>query len=143
MVRRRRAGLGLAGAALLCACGGQSGSDTSKDAAMSADRATAARPAAFAVCASCHSADPADGNRVGPNLAGVVGAKAGARPGYNYSEALKGSGIVWTPDQLDRFIQDPRALVPGSKMMIQGPKDAAARKTIIDYLAATGEGDNS
>jgi len=131
-----RAGSVLAGAALLTACG----QDASREAGAPAGQASGDRPAAFAVCASCHSADVADGNRVGPNLAGVVDAKAGAQPGYNYSDALKTSGIVWTLDQLDRFIQNPRALVPGTKMMIQGPKDPAARKAIIDYLAATGKG---
>jgi len=125
---------------MLVACGGQSGGDASREAGAPAEQAAAARPAAFAVCASCHSADPADGNRVGPNLAGVVGAKAGAQPGYNYSDALKSSGIVWTPDQLDRFIQNPRSVVPGTKMKIQGPKNSAARKAIVDYLAATGKG---
>jgi len=124
---------------MLAACGGQAGNEASQKAGAPAESATA-RPAAFAVCTACHSADPADGNRIGPNLAGVVGAKAGGQPGYNYSDALKSSGIVWTPDQLDRFIQNPRGLVPGTKMMIQGPKDPAARKAIIDYLAGTGEG---
>lgn len=101
-----------------------------------AQTATMDRPASFAMCQTCHSTKKGDPHRVGPNLHGVVGAKAGTRSGYNYSDAMKESGLVWTRDRLDAFIAAPRAVVPGTKMVIAGPKDAGKRQEIIDYLAS-------
>ena len=98
--------------------------------------AVAARPAAFAMCQTCHTTGRGEPHRVGPNLFGVVGAKAGSKPGYNYSDALKESGIAWSRDRLAAFIAAPRAVVPGTKMVIAGPKDAAKRQEIVDYLAS-------
>ena len=98
--------------------------------------AAVARPASFAMCQTCHSTGQGEAHRIGPNLFGIVGDKAGTRPGYNYSDAMKESGIVWTRDRLDAFIAAPRAIVPGTKMVIAGPKDAAKRKEIVDYLAS-------
>lgn len=97
--------------------------------------AVVARPASFAMCQTCHSTGQGEAHRIGPNLFGVVGAKAGSKPGFNYSEAMKESGITWSRDRLDAFIAAPRAVVPGTKMVIAGPKDAAKRKEIVDYLA--------
>lgn len=94
--------------------------------------AAAQPPAAFAVCAACHS--PAKGmNGVGPSLYGIVGTKAGDVPGYAFSSALKASGIVWNRDTLDTWLQGPMKMVPGTKMVIAVP-DAAQRKQIIDFL---------
>ena len=101
-----------------------------------AQTATLARPASFAMCQTCHSTGKGEPHRVGPNLFGIVGAKAGTRPGYNYSDAMKESDLVWTRDRLDAFIAAPRAVVPGTKMVIAGPRDAAKRKEIVDYLAS-------
>ena len=94
-----------------------------------------ARPASFAMCQTCHSTGQGEAHRIGPNLFGIVGAKAGSKPGFNYSDAMKDSGIAWSRDRLDAFIAAPRAVVPGTKMVIAGPKDAAKRKEIVDYLA--------
>jgi cytochrome c len=82
-------------------------------------------------CMGCHSLDE---NDVGPKHRGVVGRKAGIVPGYAYSAALKGSGIVWTPAMLDRWLQGPQKLVPGVKMYftVANPKN---RADIIAYLA--------
>lgn len=96
--------------------------------------AAAAPPPAFATCNACHSTAKGAANGVGPNLFGVVGAAAGKRPGYAYSPAMKGSNIRWGPAKLDAYLADPKAVVPGTKMMIPGIKDAAKRSEIISYL---------
>jgi cytochrome c len=89
----------------------------------------------YARCASCHSADtPA--NRLGPSLQGVIGRKAAAVSGYNYSPALKASGLTWTPAQLDAFLTAPRSKVPGNKMGFVGLPNAADRANVIAYLGS-------
>lgn len=93
-----------------------------------------APPAAFATCSACHSTTKGAPNGIGPNLRGVVGAAAGTRPGYSYSPAMKGSSIHWTRAKLDAYLADPKSVVPGTKMMIPGIKDAAKRGEIISYL---------
>ena len=93
-----------------------------------------APPPAFATCSACHSTAKGAPNGVGPNLFGVVGAAAGTRPGYPYSPAMKGSNIRWTRAKLDAYLADPKSVVPGTKMMIPGIKDAAKRGEIIGYL---------
>jgi len=91
-------------------------------------------------CASCHTVDPKLGSRAGPGLYNVVGRKAGAVPGYNYTDALAGAGAAgktWTREELDVFLRDPTRDVPGTAMPI-GIADAKARAAVIDYLAAQG-----
>jgi cytochrome c len=82
-------------------------------------------------CMGCHSLDD---NDVGPKHRGVVGRKAGTVVGYAYSPALRASGIVWTPDMIDRWLQGPQKLVPGAKMYftVANPKN---RADIIAFLA--------
>jgi cytochrome c len=87
----------------------------------------------FARCAACHSITPGE-NRLGPNLAGVVGRKAGTLPGYSYSAAMKGSGVIWTPAQLDAYLANPREKLPGVKMIFAGLPKAEDRANIIAYL---------
>ncbi|MCW6528720.1 c-type cytochrome [Sphingomonas sp. MMSM20] len=83
-------------------------------------------------CAVCHDATAGGAARIGPNLYGIVGRKAGAAA-YPYSPAMKSSAIVWTPEKLDRFLTAPGKLVPGTKMPIAVP-GAADRQAIIAYL---------
>lgn len=85
----------------------------------------------YQACSGCHSLDD---NDVGPRHRGVVGRKAGAVPGYSYSPALKGSGLVWTPERLDKWLTNPQALVPGAKMFFS-VASAQNRADIIAYLA--------
>ena len=92
----------------------------------------AAQPPEFAVCGACHEVTPGAVS-LGPNLAGVVGRKAGTTD-YDYSPAMKGSGLTWTPDQLQAFIVNPAKVVPGTKMDFDGASDADA-KVIVAYLA--------
>ena len=96
----------------------------------------AAGKAAFASCAACHSVDPAGASGVGPNLHGVVGRKAGAVADANYTQALKASGLVWTEAELDAYLANPSAKVPGTGMASMGVADAERRKAIVAYLAS-------
>lgn len=85
----------------------------------------------YQACMGCHSLDE---NDVGPLHRGVVGRAAGAVPGYAYSSALRKSGIVWTPVNLDRWLSGPQSMVPGSKMFfsISAAKD---RADVVAFLA--------
>jgi cytochrome c len=82
-------------------------------------------------CSGCHSIDE---NDIGPKHRGVVGRKAGTVPDYAYSAALKSSGIVWDEATLDRWLTNPSAMVPGTKMffLLSKPQD---RADVIAYLA--------
>ena len=84
-----------------------------------------------AICGGCHSIDA---DRIGPRHRGVVGRKAGSIAGFAYSPALMKSGLVWTPAVLDRWLQGPPKLVPGTFMGI-AVSEAADRADIIAYLA--------
>ena len=86
-------------------------------------------------CTSCHTASKDAGNRIGPNLFGVFGRAAAATPGYNYSAAMKASGIVWTADKLKPFLTNPRVTVPGTKMTFAGISHEADVANVIAYLA--------
>lgn len=72
---------------------------------------------------------------IGPSLFGVVGREAGTIPGFHYSPANKNSGITWTPEKLDPYLTNPKAIVPGTTMMFAGLKDAQQRADLIAYLA--------
>ncbi|HKT86587.1 MAG TPA: hypothetical protein VJQ77_10955 [Novosphingobium sp.] len=95
--------------------------------------ARAAPPPEFGRCSVCHSAEKGAPNRIGPNLFGTYGKKA-AQGSFNFSDALKNSGLTLDEATLDKWIENPRALVPGNRMAFAGIKDPAARKAIIDYL---------
>jgi cytochrome c len=84
----------------------------------------------YQACAACHSIDD---NDVGPKHRGVVGRRAGSITDYNYSPALKRSGITWDDATLDRWLVNPSALVPGTKMFFK-IDDAQARADLIAYL---------
>lgn len=86
-------------------------------------------------CTACHALD---GNKFGPMLGGVVGRKAGAVAGYPYSPALKGTGLVWTADNLDRWLSGPQQFIPGVKMPIR-VLEATSRRDIIAYLKQESE----
>jgi cytochrome c len=91
--------------------------------------------AVYQTCMGCHSLDEED---VGPRHRGVVGRVAGTVPGYAYSPALKNSHIVWSRENLDRWLTNPQALVPGTKMFFAMP-GAQDRADVIAYLAQQGE----
>ena len=82
-------------------------------------------------CGGCHSLDA---NRVGPAHRGVVGRKAGTAPDFNYSPALKASGVSWTPENLDAWLTNPQGFVKGARMGFR-LSDAQKRADVIAYLA--------
>ncbi len=84
-------------------------------------------------CKVCHSAE-AGQNKIGPSLFGVVGRKAGTAASYTYSDAMKNSGLTWTPGQLDTYLVNPKGVVPNTKMLFLGLKKPEDRKAIIGYL---------
>lgn len=94
---------------------------------------SAGPPQAFNQCAACHSTAPGK-TIIGPSLAGVYGSKAGQVPGFQFSDAMKNSGLVWTSANLDKFLADPKSVVPGTLMSFAGLKDESQRKAVIDYL---------
>lgn len=86
-------------------------------------------------CKICHQIGEGAKNMVGPEQNGLVGRKAGSVAGYNYSEANKNSGITWTEDELDKYLKDPKGVVPGTKMVFAGLPKEEDRKDIIAFLA--------
>jgi cytochrome c len=93
----------------------------------------------FVVCRACHQIGPNAKIAVGPVLNGVVGRKAGTYPGYSYSPANKDSGITWTAEELDKYLTNPQAVVPHTKMIFPGLKDDQKRKDVIAYLQQFNE----
>ena len=93
----------------------------------------------FMVCRACHQIGPNAKIAVGPVLNGIVGRKAGTYPGYAYSSANKESGIVWTPEELDKYLTNPQSVVPHTKMIFPGLKDDQKRKNVIAYLGQFNE----
>ena len=88
-------------------------------------------------CQGCHSIDA---NRVGPRHAGLFGRHAGSLDDYNYSDAMRVSGVVWDESTLDQFLTAPRKFIPGTKMPFAGIPDAQERADLIAYLKkATAE----
>ena len=85
-------------------------------------------------CSICHSTQPGR-NVMGPSLYRVVGRKAGTVPGFNYSSAMKASGVVWTPANLDSWLTAPREFVRGTYMSFPGLHDPKDRADVIAWLA--------
>jgi cytochrome c len=88
----------------------------------------------YKTCAACHALEK---NGAGPKHAGVVGRTAGMVRDYRYSAALQKSGIVWTDETLDKWLADPQALVPGTKMFFN-LDSAQDRADVIEYLRQNG-----
>jgi cytochrome c len=91
-------------------------------------------------CRKCHVTNEGD-NRLGPSLFGVVGREAGSVSGFAYSSAMKNADIVWDEETLDRYIENPDAVVPGNRMKpYPGVDSAEERAKIIAHLKAESGG---
>jgi cytochrome c len=93
----------------------------------------------FKVCKACHQVGEGAKNAVGPMLNGIVGRKAGTIEGFNYSEANKAAaaaGLIWTEEELFKYLEKPLTYMPKTKMAYAGMKDEQDRKDLIAYLKA-------
>jgi cytochrome c len=122
----RQLSFSIAGAALIASVG-----------AAAAQDATAGEKV-FAKCKICHQIGENAKNAVGPALNGVVGRKAGTYPDYHYSDANKNSGITWDEATLKEYLRDPKAKVPGTKMVFPGLKSDEDIANVIAYLKQFG-----
>jgi len=92
----------------------------------------------FKTCGICHEIGPTAKVKVGPPLNGIVGRPWASWPGYGYSQGLqdgKAKGNVWTAALIEKWLENPRALVPGTKMIFPGLKTADQRANVIAYLS--------
>ncbi|MCW2249122.1 cytochrome c [Azospirillum fermentarium] len=104
-----------------------------------ADGDAAAGEKVFNVCKACHTIEAGGPNRVGPNLHGIVGRKAGTAAGFAYSKPMQDFGVTWDEEKLNAYITDPKATVPGNKMAFAGLKDDAKRADLIAYLKSQSQ----
>ena len=88
----------------------------------------------FKKCALCHKIGPGATNLVGPVLNGLDGRHSGSVAGFNYSDANKNSGIVWSEQTFGDYIKDPKAKIPGTKMVFAGIKNEQEEKDLWAYL---------
>lgn len=89
---------------------------------------------AFARCRACHTIGEGGPDMAGPNLYGVFGRKAGDRPRYNYSNAMRTADFIWDAEKLDHWLENPRSFLPGNKMTFPGLPDATDRRDVIAFL---------
>lgn len=88
----------------------------------------------FAQCRACHQVGPNAKNAVGPTLNGLFGRHSGSVEGYSYSPANKNSGITWDEATFREYIKDPKAKIPGTKMIYAGLKDEQRINDLVAYL---------
>jgi cytochrome c len=95
----------------------------------------AAGKASFNKCLACHAVGEGAKNKVGPILNGLDGRKSGAVEGYSYTDANKNSGITWNKEQFLDYITDPKAKIPGTKMVFAGIKKENEAADLWAFLA--------
>jgi cytochrome c len=95
----------------------------------------AAGKTSFNKCLACHAIGEGAKNKVGPELNGIDGRKAGTAEGYSYSDANKNSGITWNEAQFKEYIKDPKAKVPGTKMAFAGIKNDKEINDLWAYVS--------
>jgi len=95
----------------------------------------AAGKTSFNKCMVCHAIGEGAKNKVGPELNGLDGRKAGTAPGYSYSDADKNSGITWNEAEFKDYIKDPKAKIPGTRMAFAGIKNEKEINNLWAFIA--------
>ena len=85
-------------------------------------------------CRACHSLKENEPHKIGPNLFKIIGSTAGSMKGYNYSDALSKSEILWTIENLDLWLERPYEIIPGNKMVFSGMRKQEDRNDLIAYV---------
>jgi len=85
-------------------------------------------------CRACHSLKENEPHKIGPNLFKIIGSTAGSMKGYNYSDALSKSEILWTIENLDLWLEKPYEIIPGNKMVFSGMGKQEDRNDLIAYV---------
>ena len=98
----------------------------------------AAGEKSFLKCRACHQVGETARNGVGPVLNGLIGRKAGTVAGYNYSDANKNSGLTWDEATFKEYIKNPKAKIPGTKMVFAGLTSEKEIEDIVAYLKQFG-----
>lgn len=91
----------------------------------------------FAQCRACHTVDNGGRNGVGPNLFGIVGSPAAKKEGFRYSanmQELAQGGLTWTVENLQKYLENPKSLVPRGSMAFAGVRNPEQRANLIAYL---------
>lgn len=91
---------------------------------------------AFVRCVACHTSGADEPHKLGPNLHRIIGTRAAQVSDFDYSDALRSSGLTWNKDTLRRWIEDPAVLVPGTSMVYINTLSAAEVEALIVYLEA-------
>lgn len=87
-------------------------------------------------CKACHDVEAGLPHKVGPNLHGIFGRKAGTAAGFKYTDAMVKSGIVWTPENMDAWLRQPGAMVQGNGMAFPGIVNEDDRASLVAWLLA-------